>query len=53
MLIQEIGDVLDVVPIPGHEAGGGEAHGDEVLGHIRQVQVHAVFLVATLVLEEK
>ena len=37
VLVQERRDVPDGVPVPGHHAGGGEAHGDDAAGHVGQV----------------
>ncbi len=50
-LVEECGHLPDGVPVPGHHPGGGEAHGDDAPRHVRQVEVHAVLLVAALVLK--
>ena len=49
--VQKQGDVSDGVPVPGHAAGAREAHGDDAAGHVGQVQVDPVLLVATFVLK--
>ena len=50
--VQEGRHLADGVAVPGHEPGAGEGHRDDPLGHVGQVQVHAVLLVPTLVLKE-
>jgi hypothetical protein len=51
LLVEKECHVSDGVAVPGHAAGAGKAHGDDPAGHVRQVEVDPVLLVAPLILK--
>ena len=52
LFVEEGGNLSDGIPVPGQGAPAGEAHGDDLVCDVRQVEVDPVHLVTTFVLEE-
>ena len=53
LFVEEGGDLLDGVAVPGEGPSAGKAHGDDLVRDIGQVEIHTVHLVASLILKAR